>query len=75
MTKLSNRARFEKLLGPDKLAEKMGALFGVNAKEMFRWERGEWPAYTSTFLEFMETVPQDQWPRRFLSLIDHTKSK
>lgn len=56
------RARFEKLFGAERLAGKLGAIFGVNEKELFRWERAEWPLYTVVTLELLEACPRPKWP-------------
>jgi|GEM_PF-5736939 len=66
------RRRFERVLGPDRLAQKMAAIFGCNEKEMFRWERTGWPTYTVVVLEFMEICPVNRWPLRLRSLPTHT---
>jgi len=62
------RRRFERVLGPERLSQKIAAIFGCNEKEMFRWERTGWPAYTVAVLEFMESCPVEKWPTRFRSL-------
>lgn len=59
---MNDRKRWEAILGPTKIADKLGRLFDVSPKHMYKWEGGEWPLYTRRLLEFMEQTPEKNWP-------------
>ena len=54
--------RFEKLLGSERLSNKIAAALGLSPKHVFVRRREGWPIYAETLVEFMEATPRKNWP-------------
>lgn len=55
--------RWERLLGSDRLANKIAAVLGHSSPNYpYALRRAGWPDYATLLLEFMEMTPRKKWP-------------
>lgn len=55
--------RWERLLGSDRLTNKIAAVLGRTSPYYpYALKRDGWPVYATLLLEFMEMTPRQKWP-------------
>lgn len=65
MSETSTRERYEALTGlqGNNLAAWLASLFGVNTKQLYRWDQAGWPRYTVVTVDLLEALPRKSWPK------------